>query len=286
MKYKLFLALLTLLLFFILYNKLFTIKEGTSRKCAEEGGLCKCEGEVQYGSGQYWTKPRQVDGSIQCTESNFYDPAAAVKWAASPLPKPAKKLCICTSTCLFCDKPVSDQAGVGGSGKSATNSLGGLGKGAPFAAVAPCAEQCRNTTMYENVARMKEANEKLSELKKIVEKTEASVNKNTSETQKNDGRAVNIQRAADGEARETTSERKARQGLNAGTPGGGSGSYAPPPSSSDRDAHGHEIDSDDDACDIHSEACGVDPNDNVEARIGRAQGISARSSGAMQTPWS
>ena len=53
-----------------------------------------------------------------------------------------------------------------------------------------------------------------------------------------------------------------------------------------RNSSDYKIDSDDDACDIHSEACGVDPNDNVEARIGRAQGISARSSGAMQTPWS
>jgi hypothetical protein len=48
-------------------------------KCAEEGGTCQCDGQVMYGADYHWAAPRQVNGTVACTNQEFGDP----KWVSS-----------------------------------------------------------------------------------------------------------------------------------------------------------------------------------------------------------
>ena len=43
--------------------------------CANEHGICPCNGMVKFGVGNKWSQPKRVNGSIQCNDSIFGDPA-------------------------------------------------------------------------------------------------------------------------------------------------------------------------------------------------------------------
>lgn len=55
-------------------------------KCANEGGVCKCQGSVQYGAEAKWTSKASTK-EISCTNFIFNDPAPGLK-----------KACMCTET--------------------------------------------------------------------------------------------------------------------------------------------------------------------------------------------
>eukprot|EP00667_Euglena_gracilis_P002198 EG_transcript_2198 len=56
-------------------------------KCADEGGVCACNGLVQYGVGTFWTAPRDISAQVACNNNQFGDP------------RPGKvKACFCLST--------------------------------------------------------------------------------------------------------------------------------------------------------------------------------------------
>lgn len=47
-------------------------------KCADEGGVCMCSGNVRYGSGASWTSVKSSSGSIGCNSGVFGDPISGV----------------------------------------------------------------------------------------------------------------------------------------------------------------------------------------------------------------
>jgi hypothetical protein len=47
-------------------------------KCADEwssDNSCECEGLVRFGSGDKWSEPKSVSGTVKCDKSQFEDPA-------------------------------------------------------------------------------------------------------------------------------------------------------------------------------------------------------------------
>lgn len=47
-------------------------------KCTNEWAInndCKCQGRVRFGTGETWSEPKMVRGSIKCNTDNFFDPA-------------------------------------------------------------------------------------------------------------------------------------------------------------------------------------------------------------------
>eukprot|EP00670_Eutreptiella_braarudii_P005770 CAMPEP_0174286352 /NCGR_PEP_ID=MMETSP0809-20121228/11546_1 /TAXON_ID=73025 ORGANISM="Eutreptiella gymnastica-like, Strain CCMP1594" /NCGR_SAMPLE_ID=MMETSP0809 /ASSEMBLY_ACC=CAM_ASM_000658 /LENGTH=354 /DNA_ID=CAMNT_0015382381 /DNA_START=29 /DNA_END=1093 /DNA_ORIENTATION=+ len=59
-------------------------KEGPEN-CANEGGMCYCQGTVSFTDGKGHTMSKQVDGAISCDVANFGDPMVG-----------ARKSCVCT----------------------------------------------------------------------------------------------------------------------------------------------------------------------------------------------
>ena len=43
-------------------------------KCANEGEMCECTGNIIYGKGSTWTAPMEEDNEIECTNGVFGDP--------------------------------------------------------------------------------------------------------------------------------------------------------------------------------------------------------------------
>jgi hypothetical protein len=54
----------------------FTLGEN---KCASEGQSCQCDGTVLYGSDSRWTEAMKVEGTIDCSNDVFGDPAPGTK---------------------------------------------------------------------------------------------------------------------------------------------------------------------------------------------------------------
>ena len=236
MEYKLFLAsiLLLILLAYPFYKSLFPVIEGSSYKCADEGGYCRCKyGTVIYGKQNTWSRYKKVKDGIWCHDNVFGDPYNAqpqpIKFDSDgkrivPPPRPRKE-CICTPGCLYEEKSgVSNRGGIGGSGRSSSNSLGGVGKGSPYGG-SPSHENCINTTIYENTNRTKEATEKLSELKNIVKKIRKDIHTNFNTHKKNMKAAIKLRQVGDGEEEQ-----------------------------------------DDDACEHHQEACGTGDQQDAAVR--------------------
>eukprot|EP00667_Euglena_gracilis_P015954 EG_transcript_16637 len=43
-------------------------------KCADQGGTCTCNGDVQFGADFHWTPPRTNVGNVECSTDVFGDP--------------------------------------------------------------------------------------------------------------------------------------------------------------------------------------------------------------------
>ena len=58
-----------------------------SHKCADAGGTCSCTGAVTFGTatGNKWSSPQRISGSIACNDTKFADPA----------PMATDKVCMC-----------------------------------------------------------------------------------------------------------------------------------------------------------------------------------------------
>jgi len=58
-----------------------------SHKCADAGGTCSCTGAVTFGTatGNKWSSPQRISGTIACNNTKFADPA----------PMATDKVCMC-----------------------------------------------------------------------------------------------------------------------------------------------------------------------------------------------
>lgn len=50
------------------------VSPGTWETCATQGGVCKCNGLVRYGSEPYFTKGTRINGEIACDDKTWGDP--------------------------------------------------------------------------------------------------------------------------------------------------------------------------------------------------------------------
>jgi len=212
MKYKLFLAYIVLFIILAvsLYRLFFPIREGQSYKCADEGGWCRCPyGTVVYGKHSTWTKYKEVKGWVRCDDNEFGDPYPVrpaqydSKGNVIRQPPRPRKECICTPGCLYEQGRAPGQSGSSGvtdrgSGVGGSNSLAGVGRGAPIASASPSNENCTNTTIDENTVRIKEATEKLNEWKKVNFDLNTRVKKNFKQIKKNMRKAWRMASIASG----------------------------------------------------------------------------------------
>ena len=72
-----------------------TTASGVESECADQNGVCKCDGQVRYGdkaSGR-WSRSAKVSGSIACDDNNAYfgDPAPGVLKSCYCTPDPRQR---------------------------------------------------------------------------------------------------------------------------------------------------------------------------------------------------